>query len=118
MALTKETEYQYEIVTEYKHIQILEMTVVKEDGVELSRSNHRKSITCLEDISNESQEVQDLANLLWTEEIKTAYEAMINPPVPDSSWTKADIQAYMDTNNISYNAGDTKADLLEKIEHA
>ena len=42
----------------------------------------------------------------------------INPPVPDSSWKKADIQAYMDTNNISYNAGDTKADLLEKIEHA
>jgi translation initiation factor 1 (eIF-1/SUI1) len=75
MALTKETEYQYEIVTNYKHIQILEMTIIKEDDVELSRSNHRKSITCIEDISNESQEVKDLANLLWTDEIKTAYSS-------------------------------------------
>jgi len=41
-----------------------------------------------------------------------------NPPVPDSSWTKADIQAYMDTHSIAYSAGDSKSALLTKIEEA
>lgn len=36
--------------------------------------------------------------------------------VPDNSWTKANMKEYMDGKNIGYNSGDTKADLLEKIE--
>ena len=34
---------------------------------------------------------------------------------PDSSWTKTQLKEYMDTNSISYNSGDTKQDLLDKI---
>ena len=36
--------------------------------------------------------------------------------VPSDSWTKAQMKSYMDDRSISYNSGDTKADLLEKIE--
>ena len=35
---------------------------------------------------------------------------------PDISWLKADIQAYMDTHSIAYSAGDSKSELLTKIE--
>ena len=38
--------------------------------------------------------------------------------VPDMSWLKADIQAYMDTHSIAYSAGDSKSELLTKIEEA
>ena len=35
---------------------------------------------------------------------------------PDMSWTKSKLQEYMDEKEISYNSGDTKQDLLDKIE--
>ena len=30
-------------------------------------------------------------------------------------WKKDELKAYMDANEIAYNAGDTKQDLLDKI---
>ena len=41
MALSKEKSYDYEIRTEYKHIQEREKTSIMEDGKELSYSYHR-----------------------------------------------------------------------------
>lgn len=37
---------------------------------------------------------------------------------PSSQWTKDQLKAYMDANGIAYNSGDTKDDLLTKIEGA
>ena len=34
---------------------------------------------------------------------------------PSSEWTKDELKAYMDSNSIEYNSGDTKQDLLDKI---
>ena len=34
---------------------------------------------------------------------------------PSSEWTKDELKAYMDSNEIEYNSGDTKLDLLDKI---
>ena len=86
MALTKETiEDKIEIVGEYKNIQIRTATVIKEDGVELSRSFHRHTLECISsvkdgdtwthtdtDVSGESTEVQGIATAVWTDEIKAA----------------------------------------------
>jgi malonyl CoA-acyl carrier protein transacylase len=45
MAITKEaTVDKVEIVGDLKHIQVRTVTVIKEDGVELSRSFHRHSL--------------------------------------------------------------------------
>jgi len=33
---------------------------------------------------------------------------------PSDEWTKDEIKAWMDANNVSYNSGDTKADLVAK----
>ena len=88
MALTKEIiEDKIEIVGEYKHIQIRTATVVKEDGVELSRSFSRKVLQCSTktdgtwgdtDISGESTEVQGICNSVWTDAVKTAYQTMVD----------------------------------------
>ena len=87
MALTKETiEDKIEIVGDYKAIQVRTATVIKEDGVELSRSFHRHVVDCVSsvkndddswthtdtDVSGESTEVQGIATAVWTTAIKNA----------------------------------------------
>ena len=86
MALTKTTEEdRIEVVSEYKHIQIRTATVIKEDGVELNRSFHRKVLDCGSlddsdnlvetDISAESAEVQAICNGVWSTSVKNAWKA-------------------------------------------
>jgi len=87
MAITKEIiEDKIEVVGDYKSIQVRTATVIKEDGVELSRSFHRHCLDCVSssqdedgnwthtdtDVSGESAEVQGIANTVWTDEVKEA----------------------------------------------
>ena len=87
MALTKDTiEDKIEIIGEYKTIQIRTATIIKEDGVELSRSFHRHMLNCVSsvkndddswthtdtDVSGESSEVQGIASTVWTDAVKAA----------------------------------------------
>ena len=90
MALTEETQQdKIEIVGEYKHVQVRTATVIKRDGVEISRSFSRKVLhPCTKtgstwadtDVSSESTEVQGIATAVWTSAVKTAYKAAIDAP--------------------------------------
>ena len=75
MALEKVITYDYEVRTEYKHIQERQRTAIVEDGNELSYSYHRRVLTPDADVSGESSEVQALASAVWTDAVKEAYEA-------------------------------------------
>jgi len=90
MAITKELiEDKIEVVGDYKSIQVRTSTVIKEDGVELTRSFHRHSLDCVSsvknadnswthtdtDVSSESTEVQGIATTVWTTTIKNAKKA-------------------------------------------
>ena len=76
MAITKETQIaKIEVVGEYKAVQIAVDTVIKEDGVELSRSRHRKVVHPDQDISSEDAEVQAVCNTVWTQAVKDAWTA-------------------------------------------
>ena len=87
MSITKETvEDKIEVVGDYKTIQIRTATVIKEDGVELTRSFHRHTVECVSsvkndddswthtdtDVSGESAEVQGIATAVWTTAVKNA----------------------------------------------
>ena len=75
MAITKETQIaKIEVVGEYKAVQIASDTIIKEDGVELSRSRHRKVVHPDQDISSEDAEVQAVCNAVWTDEVKASWE--------------------------------------------
>jgi phage host-nuclease inhibitor protein Gam len=77
--ITKEIiEDKIEIVGDYKAVQVRTSTVIKEDGVEISRSYHRHVVNCLDDISGESAEVQAICNAVWTDEIKSDYQAHLD----------------------------------------
>ena len=74
MALTKVEKDDYEVRGEYKHINVRTKTSIIEDGSEISYKYHRKVLSPDMDVSGESAEVQALANALWTDEVKKAYE--------------------------------------------
>ena len=100
MALTETTEYdKIEVVSAYKHVQVRKATVIKKDGVELTRSFERyvlhagrlkggykaDGVTLADDakdfietdISAEPAEIQSVCNAVWTTDIKTAYKAFL-----------------------------------------
>ena len=81
MALSKSITYDYEIRTEYKHINERQKTAIVEDGEELSFSYHRRVLTPDMDVSGESDEIKSIASI-WTDEIKAAWaekQAADNP---------------------------------------
>ena len=74
MALTKETvQDKIEVVGDFKHIQVRTATVIKEDGVELSRSFHRHVVSPNDDSTNESADVKAMVAQFHTDAIKKAY---------------------------------------------
>jgi len=82
MALTKTAlEDKIEIVGDFKSVQVRTATVIKEDGVELSRSFHRHVVTAGDDYSGESTEVQAICAAVHTSEVIAAYEASQVEPV-------------------------------------
>ena len=76
MALTEETkEDKIEIVGDFKHVQVRTATVIKRDGVEISRSFSRHVVAPDSDISGESSQVQAICAAVHTQEVKDAYAA-------------------------------------------
>ena len=84
MALTEETvQDKIEIVGDYKMIQVRTATVIKRDGVEISRSFHRHVVAPDSDTSGESDDVKALATQFHTDAIKTAYAKHVAEAAPN-----------------------------------
>ena len=87
MALTETQENdKIEVVNKW-NIQVRNATIIKKDGVELTRSFSRKVLTpgTLDasdnlvdtDISGEDADVQAIANAAWTTQVKADYKAFL-----------------------------------------
>ena len=87
MALTETQENdKIEVVNKW-NIQVRNATIIKKDGVELTRSFHRKVLNpgTLDasdnlvdtDISGEDADVQAIANAAWTTQVKADYKAFL-----------------------------------------
>ena len=78
MALTEETiEDKIEVVGDYKIVQVRTATVIKKDGVELTRSFHRHVVQPTDDTSGQSDEVKAICNVVHTDAVKEAYKKHI-----------------------------------------
>lgn len=87
MALTKEFKYDCEVRGEHKNVQVRKATIIKDDGVEISRTYHRHVLHCRTksdstwgdtDISGEDATVQAVCNAVWTGSVKSAYETAMD----------------------------------------
>ena len=95
MALTETIEYdKIEVVGIYKHVQVRKATVIKKDGVELTRSFFRYVLDAgtLDDSNNLvdnpldketdgvtaiPDEVKNICNTVWTADVKAAWKAKL-----------------------------------------
>ena len=88
MALAESIEYdKIEVVGIYKAVQVRKATVIKKDGVELTRSFERYVLQAgtLDasdnlvdtDISGEPAEVSAICNAVWTSDVKAAWKAKL-----------------------------------------
>ena len=85
MAITKTLENDKIEVVRKWNIQVRTASVIKEDGVELTRSFHRKVLVpgTLDasdnlvdtNISGEDSDVQAICNAAWTTQVKSDYKA-------------------------------------------
>ena len=74
MAIIKETiQDKFEVVGEFKAIQVRTATIIKEDGVEISRSFHRHVVAPDSDSTNESDDVKAMVAQFHTDAVKKAY---------------------------------------------
>ena len=96
MALTESIEYdKIEVVGQYKHVQVRKATVIKKDGVELTRSFERfvldpgnldESDNLVDNpltkdpdgITDIADEVKAVCNAVWTDSVKSAYETFMD----------------------------------------
>ena len=84
MAITKETvQDKIEVVGDFKHIQVRTATVIKEDGVEISRSFHRHVIAPDSDSSGESADVKAMVAQFHTDAVKAAYAKHLKDTAPE-----------------------------------
>ena len=78
MALTEETiQDKIEVVGDFKNVQVRTATVIKRDGVEISRSFHRHVVAPNADITGETAEVQAICAVVHTQAVKDAYAAFL-----------------------------------------
>ena len=71
----KVTQDKIEVVNvgDWSVIQVRTKTAIIEDGTELSSSYHRHVVSPTDDLANESTEVQNIANAVFTQDMKDAY---------------------------------------------
>jgi hypothetical protein len=79
MALTEETKNdKIEVISlaaGYPVVQVRTATIIKRDGVEISRTFHRHVLTPDADLSAEDADVVAIASTVFTDEAKAAYAA-------------------------------------------
>ena len=75
MALAESLEYdKIEVVGQYKAVQVRKATVIKKDGVELTRAFQRYVLHPDSDISAEPAEVSAVCNAVWTDAVKESWK--------------------------------------------
>jgi len=87
MALTESQENDKIEVVNRWHIQVRKATIIKKDGVELTRTFHRKVLKpgTLDasdnlvdtDLSKEDADVKAIAEAAWTTQVKADYKAFL-----------------------------------------
>jgi hypothetical protein len=74
MALTEQTlDDKIELLGEFRQVHIRTATIIKRDGVEISRSFHRRVLAPDADVTEENAEIKAITDAAWTQEIKDAY---------------------------------------------
>jgi len=76
--LTKQVKIDQITVTENGIVLYREATRILEDGVELSKTYHRSSLTPGQSLAGVPDNVVAICNAAWTADVVAAYQAQVN----------------------------------------
>jgi hypothetical protein len=77
MSLSKSTTVDQITDTENGIVLYREATRILEDGVELSKTYHRSSLTPGQDLAGVPENVVAICNAAWTADVVSAYQAQV-----------------------------------------
>jgi hypothetical protein len=77
MSITKETAVDQITVTENGIILYREATRIIEDGVAITKTYHRNSLTPDQDLTGVPEKVVAICNTAWTQDVIDAYKASL-----------------------------------------
>lgn len=77
MALTKTINIDQITIIENGTILYREVSCILEDGIELSKTYHRTTLAPANDLTNVPDNVVAIANITWTPEVISAYQAQV-----------------------------------------
>ena len=75
MSLTKQTVVDQITIAENGTVLYREATRIMEDGVQLSQTYHRSSLTPAQDLTGVPANVVAICNTVWTAEVVASYQA-------------------------------------------
>lgn len=81
MSLTKTIAVDQITVTENGTVLYREATRILENGVEISKTLHRTSLTPGQDLTSQPANVAAIAAVVWTPEVLAAWDAQINASI-------------------------------------
>jgi hypothetical protein len=107
MAITKEiVQDKIEVVGDFKHIQVRTATVIKEDGVELSRSFHRHALVPTKSVYTPAvAEVKD-------------EDGKVTTAAKDAYWTHSDTDISKESTEVQAIANSVWTDAIKKAYKA
>ena len=59
-------------------IQVRQDTIIKDDGVEISKTYHRHVLAPGDNLDNQDPKVRAIAEVIWTPEVIAAYQASLS----------------------------------------
>ena len=77
MSITKTTNVDQITVAQNGIVFYREIILILEDGNEISKTYHRSSLAPEQDLTGVPDNVVAICNTAWTDEVKTAYRAMV-----------------------------------------
>ena len=77
MSLTKQTVVDQITITENGTVQYREATRIMENGVQLSQTYHRTSLTPAQDLTGQPANVVAICNAAWTPTVIAAYQSQV-----------------------------------------
>jgi len=59
-------------------VQVRQDTIIKDDGVEISKTYHRHVLAPGDNLDNQDPKVRAIAEVIWTPEVIAAYQASLS----------------------------------------
>lgn len=78
MSLEKKVFTEKHFKGEFQHVEVNVVTCIMENGVEISRNNHRSTCLCGDDAKATELGIKSQTDVVWTTEVRDKYQLVMD----------------------------------------